>query len=150
MARGFLFSYESSAAGIGIAAAVVVAATAAAAAAPAAVAAAAPNDDQQNDDPAAVATAKAVITHIGTSYEIVDRPNRPQSIVCGPAKVVPDLFSGAGDQGLSLCRLPGGVNTLVDQQVTQGFLAVSHHGIQRVVGDIDQVCPQEGAALERL
>ena len=71
MARGFLFSYESSAAGIGIAAAVVVAATAAAAAAPAAVAAAAPNDDQQNDDPAAVAAAKAVIAHMGTSYEVL-------------------------------------------------------------------------------
>ena len=81
---GRLFSYESSAAGIGIAAAVVAAATAAAVAAPAAIAAAAPNDDQQDDDPAAVAAAKAVIAHTGTSYEIVDRPNRSQSIVCRP------------------------------------------------------------------
>ena len=34
------------------------------------VAAAAPNDNQQDDDPAAVAAAKAVIAHIGTSYEM--------------------------------------------------------------------------------
>lgn len=92
-------SYEGSAAGLGIAAAVVVAATVVAAAAPAAtagtaaIAAAAPDDDQQDDDPAAVATAKTVIAHTGTSYEFVDRPNRSQSIVCGPGKGVHFIFS---------------------------------------------------------
>ena len=69
---GRLFSYESSAAGIGIAAAVVAAATAAAVAAPTAIAAAAPNDDQQDDDPAAISPTKTVIAHIRTSYEDVD------------------------------------------------------------------------------
>lgn len=84
-------SYERLAAGRGIAAAVIVAATvvAAPAARTTAIAAAAPNDDQQDDDPAAVATAKTVIAHTGTSYEFVDRPNRSQSIVCCPGKEVP-------------------------------------------------------------
>ena len=77
MLRGFWLKQpmKRSAAGIGIAAAVVVAATVAAAAtarvAHAVVAAAAPDDDQQDDDPAAVAAAKAVIAHMGTSYEVL-------------------------------------------------------------------------------
>jgi len=53
------------AAGVRIAAAVIATAT------PAIVAAAGPNDNQQDDNPAAVATAKAIITHMGTSYEIL-------------------------------------------------------------------------------
>lgn len=53
------------------AAIIVVAAAAIAAATPAAIAAANPDDDQQDDDPAAVATAKAVIAHTGTSYEVL-------------------------------------------------------------------------------
>ena len=67
-------TYESSAAGIGIAAAVVVATTIAAAAGTthAVIAAAAPNDDQQDDDPAAISPTKTVIAHIRTSYEDVD------------------------------------------------------------------------------
>ena len=55
-------SYEQSA---------VIAAAVVAAAAPAVIAAAAENDDEQNDDPAAVASTKAVIAHIGTSYELL-------------------------------------------------------------------------------
>ena len=72
-----------------LATAAAIAAAAVVAAAPTAAAAAAPDDDQQNDDPAAVATAKTVIAHTGTSYEFVDRPNRSQSIVCGPGRGVP-------------------------------------------------------------
>ena len=94
--RGAVFLMKESAAGLRIAAAVVVAATVVAApaatAGTAAIAAAAPNDDQQDDDPAAVATAKTVIAHTGTSYEFVDRLNRSQSIVCGPGKGVHYYF----------------------------------------------------------
>lgn len=69
-------SSVKSAAGIVAAAAIVAVAVAAAvaaviAAAPAAIAAATPDDDQQNDDPAAVSAAKAVIAHMGTSYEFL-------------------------------------------------------------------------------
>ena len=70
MAPGRSFSYEGLAAGI-VVAATVAAATATVIAAAAVVAAAAPDDDQQDDDPAAVAAAKAVIAHMGTSYEVL-------------------------------------------------------------------------------
>lgn len=46
-----------------IAAAAAVASTAAAASAPAVVSAAAPDNDEQDDNPAAVTSAKAVVTH---------------------------------------------------------------------------------------
>ena len=138
-------SYEELAAGRGIAAAVVVAATAAAGTA--AIAAAAPDDDQQNDDPAAVATAKTVNAHTGTSYEFVDRPNRSQSIVCRPGKGVP-LFSSAGNQIGGGPILSRGEGTLVKQYLPQGLAASGHPGVQGIVGDIDQIRPQEGAALK--
>ena len=64
------------------AAAAVVAAAAVAVLAGAVVAAAAAQDEDEYDDPQAATAAKAVIAHTGTSYEIVDRPNRSQSIVC--------------------------------------------------------------------
>ena len=73
---------KRSAAGIGIAAAVVVAAAAATRVAHAVIAAAAPDDDQQDDDPAAVSPTKTIVAHTGTSYEILDRTKRSQSIVC--------------------------------------------------------------------
>ncbi|CAN3976369.1 Inner membrane protein ypdA, partial [Dysosmobacter welbionis] len=111
-------------------------------------AAAAPNDDQQNDDPAAVAAAKAVIAHTGTSYEIVDRPNRSQSIVCRTGKGVPVLFPAAGDECVGRLFLPHGEDALVHQRVSQCLPAAGHRGIQRVVGDVCEIRTEERAALQ--
>ena len=75
------------------AATVATAAATVATAAETAVAAAAPDDDQQNDDPAAVAAAKAVIAHIGTSYEMLTEEDRPQHIICDSLPLVPLLIN---------------------------------------------------------
>jgi len=63
--RSILSSYVLAA---GITVATIIVATTAA---PTIVAAANPNNNQQDDDPAAVASAKAVIAHIGTSHEVL-------------------------------------------------------------------------------
>ena len=135
------FAYEWSAAGIGIAAAGITATVPIVVAVSAA--AAAPDNNQQDNNPAAVIASKTSIAHMGDLLRVINRINRLHPILCKLQKQGSCLQPSAGNQLSGIPPVPFGKDILIHQLLCQSLFSVCQFRIQSIIGDINQIRPEE-------